>query len=91
LIPEKDDAVMITNFRSISISHAISKYIAKMMASRLVPHMDYLVSNAQSAFIKKRSIHKNYMYEKNLAWKFHCTKTPCLIFKLNIKKNFLLR
>jgi hypothetical protein len=50
--------------------------------------MESLISNAQSAFIKKRSIHDNCIYVKNLARKFHQTKTPCLLFKLDIKKAF---
>jgi hypothetical protein len=52
LIPKKDGAEDISDYRPISLIHAIAKYIAKMMAARLAPHMDSLVSNAQSAFIK---------------------------------------
>jgi mannosylglycoprotein endo-beta-mannosidase len=59
-----------------------------MMAARLGPHMNSLVSNAQSAFIKKRSIHDNFLYVNNLARKLHKTKTPTLLFKLDIKKAF---
>lgn len=58
------------------------------MASRLAPHMPNLVSNAQSAFIKKRSIHDNFMYVRNLARRFHRTKSPTLLLKLDIKKAF---
>jgi hypothetical protein len=50
--------------------------------------MDELVSNAQSAFIKKRSIHDNFLYVKNLATRFHKNKTPALLFKLDIRKAF---
>jgi hypothetical protein len=50
--------------------------------------MDDLVSNAQSAFIKKRSIHDNFLYVKNLAMRFHKNKTPTLLFKLDIRKAF---
>jgi hypothetical protein len=53
LIPKKDGAEDISDYRPISLIHAIAKYIAKMMAARLTPHMESLVSNAQSAFIKK--------------------------------------
>jgi hypothetical protein len=59
-----------------------------MMASRLAPHMDKLVSNVQSAFIKKRSIHDSSLYVRNLAQKLHKTKKATLIFKLDIKKAF---
>jgi hypothetical protein len=50
--------------------------------------MEKLVSNAQSAFIKKRSIHDNFLYVRNLARRFHKAKSPTLLFKLDIKKAF---
>ncbi|XP_071681453.1 secreted RxLR effector protein 78-like [Lolium perenne] len=43
---------------------------------------------AQSAFIKKGSIHDNFLYVKNLATRFHKNKTPALLFKLDIRKAF---
>jgi hypothetical protein len=67
-------------------NHAIEDLISKMMATRLAPHMNKLVSNDQSAFIKERSIHDNFLYVRNLVRKMHKTKTPMLLFKLDIKK-----
>jgi hypothetical protein len=46
LLPKKDGAEEVTNFRPISLIHAIAKIIAKMLATRLGPLMDDLVSNA---------------------------------------------
>jgi hypothetical protein len=74
--------------RSCSSIHAIAKIIAKVLAFRLSPLMNDLVSNAQSAFIKKRSIHDNFLYVRNLAKRFHKNKTPALLFKLDIRKAF---
>ena len=88
LIPKKEGAEDISEFRPISLIHAVAKIIAKMMATRLAPHMSDLVSNTQSAFIKKRSIHDNFMYVRNLARRFHRNKSPTLLFKLDIKKAF---
>jgi mannosylglycoprotein endo-beta-mannosidase len=88
LIPKKEGAEEVTDFHPISLIHAIAKLISKMMATRLAPHMNKLVSNAQSAFIKKRSIHDNFLYVRNLARKMHKSKTPTLLFKLDIKKAF---
>jgi hypothetical protein len=84
LIPKKEGAEEITNFHPISLIHAIVKLISKMMATRLAPHMNKLVSNAQSAFIKKRSIHANFLYVRNLTRKMHRAKTPTLLFNLDI-------
>jgi hypothetical protein len=56
LIPKKR-AEEVGDFCPISLIDAIVKLIFKMMASRLAPHMDKLVSHGQNAFIKKKSIH----------------------------------
>uniref|UniRef100_A0A453RJ81 Reverse transcriptase domain-containing protein n=1 Tax=Aegilops tauschii subsp. strangulata TaxID=200361 RepID=A0A453RJ81_AEGTS len=87
-LPKKDGAEGISNYRPISLIHAIAKIIAKILSLRLAPHMDDLVSNAQSAFIKRRSIHDNFMYVRNFARRLHKCRTPALLFKLDIKKAF---
>ena len=86
LLPKKDGAEDITDFRPISLIHAVAKIIAKLMSNRLAPHMNDLVSQAQSAFIKTRCIHDNFMYVRNIARRIHRKKTPALLFKLDIKK-----
>jgi mannosylglycoprotein endo-beta-mannosidase len=88
LLPKKDGAEEISDFRPISLIHGIAKIISKMLALRLGPFMNELVSNAQSAFIKKRSIHDNFLYVKNLATRFNKAKIPTLLFKLDIRKAF---
>lgn len=62
LLPKKDGAEEISYYQPISLIHAVGKIIAKVLDSWLAPFMNNLVSNAQSAFIKKRSIHDNFMY-----------------------------
>jgi mannosylglycoprotein endo-beta-mannosidase len=88
LIPKKEGAEEVSDFRPISLIHTIAKIIAKLLALRLAPFMNELVSNAQSAFIKKRSIHDNFLYVKNLATRFNKAKTPALLLKLDIRKAF---
>ncbi|KAK1603765.1 hypothetical protein QYE76_027438 [Lolium multiflorum] len=88
LLPKKEGAEEISDYRPISLIHAIAKILSKTLANRLGPLMDELVSNAQSAFIKKRSIHDNFIYVKNLATSYHRNKTPALLFKLDIRKAF---
>src|ERR1041384_2198359 len=56
LLPKKEGAEGIADYRPISLIHGIAKIIAKVLSMRLAPHMNDLVSNAQSAFIKRRSI-----------------------------------
>ena len=88
LLPKKYGAEDISDFRPISLIHGIAKIIAKILSIRLGLLMDDLVSKAQSAFIKKRSIHDNFLYVKNLATRLHKSKTPALLFKLDIRKAF---
>jgi hypothetical protein len=50
--------------------------------------MNDLISLAQSAFIKRRSIHDNYMFVRNYTRWMHRRKKATLLFKLDIKKAF---
>jgi hypothetical protein len=47
-----------------------------------------MVSRAQSAFIKKRSIHDNFLYTQNLIRAVHRVRKPTLFLKLDIAKAF---
>ena len=62
LLPKKAESLRIADFRPISLIHSIAKIFSKLLANRLAPHLNSLVSNCQSAFIKKRSIHDNFLY-----------------------------
>jgi hypothetical protein len=88
LLPKKDGAQSIGDFRPISLIHAVAKIIAKILASRLAPFMNKLTSRAQSAFIKTRSIHDNFLFVRNYARRLQRTKTSALLCKLDIKKAF---
>jgi hypothetical protein len=47
-----------------------------------------MVSNYQIAFIKKRSIHDNFLYVQSTIREMHRHKTPTLFMKLDIHKAF---
>jgi mannosylglycoprotein endo-beta-mannosidase len=88
LIPKKDGAEDISDFRPIGLIHAVVKIITKTLSLRLAPFMNIISSPCQSAFIKRRSIHDNFLYVRNLTRRFHKTKTPSLLIKLDISKAF---
>jgi hypothetical protein len=88
LLPKKDGAEAVADFRPISLIHVIPKIIAKAMARRLSPKMNDIVSRSQSAFIKSRTIHDNFMYVRNTTRQLHRSKTPSLLIKLDIAKAF---
>jgi retron-type reverse transcriptase len=50
--------------------------------------MSTLIARNQSAFIKKRSLHDNFMYVRNMARRYNQTRTSMLIFRLDIAKAF---
>lgn len=61
LIPKKVEAINTGDFRPISLVHSFAKLVTKIMANRLAPHLNSLVSSNQNAFIRGRCIHDNYM------------------------------
>ena len=88
LLPKKADALKVSDFRPISLIHSIPKIFSKLLANRLAPHLNSLVSNCQSAFIKKRSIHDNFLYVQGVVRKLHKLKLPTIFMKLDIHKAF---
>jgi hypothetical protein len=88
LLPKNDTPTMMSQFRPISLIHSFAKLVSKILAARLQPRMDELVSPCQSAFISGRSIQDNFLYIQNLAKHYHQSKTPSLLLKLDIAKAF---
>jgi len=88
LLPKKADATRVIDFRPISLVHGIAKIFSKVLANRLAPRLNSLVSNCQSAFIKKRSIHDNFLYVQGAVKRLHKQKIPALFMKLDIHKAF---
>jgi exonuclease III len=88
LLPKKEGAVDIAEFRPISLIHGFAKIVAKALACRLSPHMDSLIAVNQSAFIRGRSIQDNFMLVSQSAKTFHRRKVPALFLKLDIARAF---
>jgi hypothetical protein len=51
-LPKKEVVELPGDFRPISLIHSFAKLVSKVLALRLTPHIDGMISNAQSAFIK---------------------------------------
>ena len=58
------------------------------MANRLAPHLNRLVSNCQSVFIKRRCIQDNFLYVQSTVRRLHRLNKPGLFLKLDIQKAF---
>lgn len=74
LLPKKQDASTIKDFRPISLSHSVAKILSKLLANQLAPYLQDLVSRQQSAFIKKHTIQDNFLYTQNLIRALHIAK-----------------
>jgi hypothetical protein len=61
LLPKKEDATSIKDFRPISLVHSFAKLITKLLANRLAGRLNQMVSPNQSAFIEGRFIQDNFM------------------------------
>ncbi|WVZ62234.1 hypothetical protein U9M48_012000 [Paspalum notatum var. saurae] len=81
LIPKKLEAARMSEFRPISLIHNIAKIFSMMLANRLAPFLNTLIS-------KKRCIQDNFLYVQNTVRKLHRLKKPTLFLKLDIEKAF---
>jgi len=88
LIPKKVDAMTAKDFRPISLVHSFTKLITKILANRLAPFSDSLVSTNQSTFIRGRCIHDNFILVQQTVKVLHRQKVPSLFLKLDISKAF---
>jgi hypothetical protein len=66
----------------------VAKIFSEVLANRLAQQLSEMVSSNQSAFIKKRCIHDNFVLVKSLIKEFHRKKTRALFVKLDIAKAF---
>ena len=71
LLPKKVGAEKISDYRPTNLIHSVAKLFTKMLALRLAPAMKDIISKSQSAFIKGRSIHDNFLYINSMARRFH--------------------
>jgi hypothetical protein len=88
LLPKNEQATSADKFRPISLIHSFAKIITKILAHRIAPRLGEMISPNQSTFIRKRAIHENFIYVQNMVKRFHSTKKPNLMLKLDISKAF---
>ncbi|GKB28399.1 RNA-directed DNA polymerase, eukaryota [Tanacetum coccineum] len=88
LIPKKNDAKLVKDFRPISLIGSFYKIIAKILANRLSLVMSDLISDVQSAFVPNRQILDGpFILSELIQWcKYH--KSKAMIFKADFEKAF---
>lgn len=88
LLPKKDRSIRVGDYRPISLIHSIAKIFSKILANRLAPKLNHIVSTSQSAFVKGRCIHDNFVFVQGMIKELSRKKRPTLFMKLDIAKAF---
>lgn len=78
----------IGEFRPISLVHSFAKIVSKAMAARLVKPLPLLVDCNQSAFVQGRAIQDNFFMVQHSIKSLHRRRTPAIMLKLDIAKDF---
>lgn len=90
LIPKKNNAERMVDFRPISLCNVVYKLVSKVLANRLKLFLDNIISVNQSAFIPGRLITDNILVAFEM---FHHMKNQksaegCLAMKLDMAKAY---
>ncbi|WVZ83679.1 hypothetical protein U9M48_030804 [Paspalum notatum var. saurae] len=88
LLPKRSDAASPGDYRPIEMIHSFGKLISKILALRLAPFMQRLISANQNAYVRGRSILDSYKYVQTAAAVYRGKKIPKLLLKLDISKAF---
>jgi hypothetical protein len=88
LLPKKEDAITIRNFRPISLINCSFKIITKLLADRLACMIDSLIAPSQTAYIKGRLILDNVVCAHEVLHQVKIKKQKGVMFKLDFEKAF---
>ncbi|XP_050241121.1 uncharacterized protein LOC126690018 [Quercus robur] len=91
LVPKVQNLERVMDFRPISLCNVIYKIVSKVIANRLKPLLNSIISEAQSAFIGDRLITDNILiaFESLHHMKATCTgKTGFMALKLDMSKAY---
>lgn len=88
LIPKKTEAITPGDFRPISLINSVQKLFSKIMAERIKPMMNSLISPNQTGFLQDRFINEGFLYAQELVTLATKQKKQVGIFKADIFKAF---
>ena len=88
MIPKKENAVQVGDFRPISVMNAIPKLISKLLANRLRGHLPNLISSNQTAFVQGRQITDNFNSTREMLNHISNSGRPACFIKIDFAKAF---
>lgn len=88
MLPKKEDAVQLKDFRPISIISLISKIISKLLATRLSRFLPELISVNQTAFVRGRQISENFVAVREALQHISQTTEQAIFLKIDFAKAF---
>jgi hypothetical protein len=89
LVPKKSNPEIMGDYSPISCCNLVYKCITKILANRLMPGLDDIISPTQGAFIPKRSIVENILLAQELVWDYHKNQgKPRCSLKVDIMKAY---
>lgn len=88
LLPKREWAVDIKDFRPVSLVHSAIKIFDKSLALRLAEDLPRLVGQHRRAFVHGRSLHDNFKFVQCTARRLHALRQPSIMLKLDITKAF---
>lgn len=89
LIPKKNNAQTMKDFRPISCCHVLYKVISKIVANRLKRVLPEFIAPNQSAFIKDRLLMENLLLASELVKDYHKERVSSrCAMKIDISKAF---
>lgn len=88
LIPKRDGEKCISNYRLISPLQGVYKIMAKALTMRLIPVMNELISEVQTAAVRGRQIHDEILIANEIIDSTLRRKESGLLLKLDFFKAF---
>ena len=88
LIPKFEGAIVIKDYRPISMVGCLYKKVTKVLASHLKEVMPGLVGEMQSAFIKDRQILDGTLKANEIVWWLRKAKEKVVLLKLDFQKAY---
>jgi hypothetical protein len=88
LIPKRQEAQDVGDFRPIGLVHNFSKLFSKLIANRLRGGLGELVSVNQSAFVRGRSLHDNFVLVRQVARRINQRNKAGVLLKLDLARAF---